>query len=334
MSGEIQRSSPAEDFKGLLAKNRDAIAAALPKHFTPDRMIRIAATAYSSTPLLQKCTLPSLCSAVLKASEAGLEPSHVTGECYLVPFSNKGTYEATLIVGYKGLMKLARNSGELRSIRAVAVYEKDEFSYEEGLRPNIIHMPTLEENRGDLIYVYAVAQLKDNDDPQFVVLTRADVEKVRAASKSGKSEYGPWNNWYEEMAKKTAIKRLCKMLPMSIEAQTVIHEDEQRDLIDIEFEERKENGLALPARTTRTAEAPKRGRPAGSKNQTKAEPEPQPQAEEKQAEFDNPAVQRAWERAEKAGVPMLDFEATLADLTGEGGPDIDALEEWIAGLEK
>ena len=227
----------------LLTANMKAIQSCLPKHMTPERMCRIAVQTISKSEKLQKCSPQSLVAAIVEASSLGLEID-VRGQAYLVPYGTT----VTLIPGYKGLMDLAYRSGRVANIYAETVCENDEFVYELGLAPKLTHKPNLDE-RGKLRAVYAVARLKDAD-PVFVVLGKKDVEKVRKASKTSGS--GPWQSWEEEMWKKTAIRRLCKYLPLSPEMQRAVAIDEAADagvpqhlgeaIIDLPPESFAENG--------------------------------------------------------------------------------------------
>lgn len=204
----------------LLAANMTAIKSCLPKHLTPERMCRIAVQTISHTPQLQKCSPASLVGAIVEASSLGLEID-TRGLAYLVPYKN----DVTLILGYKGLMDLAYRSGRVANIYAETVCENDEFVFELGLEPKLTHKPNLEE-RGKLRAVYAVAKLKDAD-PVFVVLGKTEIDKIRKASRA--SSNGPWVQWEEEMWKKTAIRRLCKYLPLSPEMQRAVALDEAAD---------------------------------------------------------------------------------------------------------
>jgi len=201
----------------LLAVNMQAIKSCLPKHLTPERMCRIAVQTISHTPQLQRCSPASLVGAIVEASSLGLEID-TRGLAYLVPYKT----DVTLILGYKGLMDLAYRSGRVAQIYAETVCEHDEFTFELGLEPKLTHRPNLEE-RGRLRAVYAVAKLKDAD-PVFVVMGRGEIDKIRKASRA--SNNGPWVQWEEEMWKKTAIRRLCKYLPLSPEMQRAVALDE------------------------------------------------------------------------------------------------------------
>ena len=193
---------------------------------TPERMCRVALNTIRRTPTLLECAPETLVSAIVEASSLGLEIDS-RGQAYLVPFFNKktGTKDVQLIPGYKGLADLAYRSGRVASIFAEVVCENDKFKFALGLEPVLEHTPDLL-NRGEMKAVYAVARMKDGE-AQFVVLGKSDIEKVKKASKA--SDSGPWKDWEDEMWKKTAIRRLCKMLPLSPEIQRAISIDELGD---------------------------------------------------------------------------------------------------------
>lgn len=221
-------------------ENLKQMAMALPKHLTADRLARLALTEFRKTPALHKCTPQSIVSSAMQAAQLGLEFGGVLGQAYMVPYKD----EATLIIGYKGLAELARRSGQIVNIQATAVYANDEFDWEEGLTPRIQHKPA-KTNRGEMTHVYAIAWFKAGMT-QFVVMSREDVEKIRGGSNGYQmakrfNKSSPWDTHFEEMAKKTAIRRLSKQLPMSPEIRQAIEQDDRREaeaesFIDVPFE--------------------------------------------------------------------------------------------------
>ena len=208
----------------FLEKKKDLIQASLPNTITPERLIGVFTMVLKSSPALGKCTQTSLISAVIQTVQLGLQPGNI-GHVYLVPFKNKGVNEVQLIVGYRGLCELVNRSGRAVVLSAEVVKESDVFEYEMGLNPKMRHVPA-EGDRGDRIGVYAIAKNLDANEKVFVYLQKEDVEKVKAASKGKQSDYSPWKTWPDEMWKKTAVKRLCKLLPLSSEAQKQISADE------------------------------------------------------------------------------------------------------------
>lgn len=198
------------------------LALAVPKHLNADRMARIAATEVRKNKALLNTEPTSFLGSVMQAAQLGLEPGSALGQAYLVPYGN----QCQLIIGYKGMIDLARRSGQVLSLNAYAVREGDDFNFQLGLKPDIHHVPRLEADRikKPITYVYAVATLKGGGY-QFEVMSRAEVEAVRAKAKSKNI----WNSYFEEMAKKTVIRRLFKYLPVSIEALEITNADAKRE---------------------------------------------------------------------------------------------------------
>lgn len=246
---ENKPASPEQTVEAYMKKMGPRMAEVLPKHMDMDRMSRIALTTIRTNPMLLECTVPSLMGAVMQAVQLGLEPGSL-GHCYLLPFNkNVGTKqnpqwikEVQFIIGYKGMIDLARRSGHIQSIYAHAVYENDEFEYELGLHPKLTHKPSFGD-RGKFIGAYAVAHFKDGGY-QMEFMPESEIEKRRGRSKS--KDFGPWKSDYEEMAKKTVVRSMFKYLPISIEVQTQAQHDEvvRKDITEepefIEAEETNE----------------------------------------------------------------------------------------------
>jgi recombination protein RecT len=219
---EAAAPTPAQTIAAYLKKMGPEIEKALPKHMDADRMARIALTTIRTNPKLLECSVPSLLGAVMQAAQLGLEPGLI-GHCYLVPFKNNktGQTDVQFIIGYKGMIDLARRSGNIESIYAHAVYSNDTFEYEYGLHPKLVHKPAMTD-RGEFIGAYAVAHFKDGGY-QFEFMPKEEIEKRRKRSKA--SNNGPWVTDYEEMAKKTVIRHMWKYLPISIEIQQQATQD-------------------------------------------------------------------------------------------------------------
>lgn len=220
MSNEI---TPMEAMRGTLDKMKVEFQAALPPQIPVEKFIRTTLTAVQMNPELLGADRRSLLAACMKSAQDGLL---LDGrEAAPVIFNSK---EKGKVVQYMpmvgGILKKIRNSGELASISANVVYDKDFFEYELGDNENIIHKPFLGDQRGKPIAVYAVAKTKDGAIYREV-MSVADVEKVRASSRAGK--YGPWADWWDEMAKKTVIRRMAKRLPSSADVDQVIMNDNE-----------------------------------------------------------------------------------------------------------
>lgn len=212
-----------QDILGLLEKYKGAIAQALPKHLTAERIIQISSTLISRNPKIAKCSISSLIGAVMQASILGLKPVAELGHCYFVPYNNKvkdsdgnDRYELQIQfqIGYKGYLELARRSGQIKMVYAEVVREGDEFSYCLGLNPNVTHVPNQQVSDGKITHAYAVVHYKDGGY-NFSVITRSEIESYRKRNKmQGNAADGAWGTDFPAMAKKTAIRRLAPYLPL------------------------------------------------------------------------------------------------------------------------
>lgn len=236
------RQAGGTALKSYFDANKGAMMQVLPKHINGDRMLNIALSAMRKTPALMECTIQSLMGAVVACSQLGLEPNTPLGLAYLVPFNTKdkktGKFikDVQVIPGYRGLIDLARRSGQIESISAHAVHEYDEFEFCYGLEEKLVHKPDmLRADRGEILCFYAVAKLKGGGHV-FEVMSKLQVDDIRDNSEGYKSskkynslDRNPWHTHYEEMGRKTVIRRLSKYLPMSIELATAIAMDELAD---------------------------------------------------------------------------------------------------------
>ena len=228
MSTQVTQRKKLETIKDFMNSPEivKKIHAAAPKHLTGERLAQVAMTEINRNPALAKASPISFVGAIMQCGALGLEPSGSLGHAYLIPFGNgkdsQGRPNIQLIIGYRGMLDLAKRSGQISSISARAVYENDDFNYSYGLEETVHHIPASGE-RGDLTHVYAVARMKDGG-VQFEVMSVADVKAIQKQSKAGTN--GPWVTHFEEMAKKTVVRRLFKYLPVSIEIQKAVGLDE------------------------------------------------------------------------------------------------------------
>jgi recombination protein RecT len=235
---------PKEQIAHLLQAKKGEIAKMLPKHLNAERLLKVAQIAATTTPALAECDVASLVGAIGQCAQMGLEPNTVLGHAYLVPFNtkrgSKWVKSVQVIIGYKGLIDLARRSGQIVSIAAHEVCQHDQFDMVYGLDERLEHKPALGE-RGDVIGFYAVAKLKDGGH-SFEFMSLHQVHQIMASTQS-KGAYGPWKDHFIEMGRKTAIRRLAKYLPLSIEFQTAAvldgmaesGKDQHLDTIDGDF---------------------------------------------------------------------------------------------------
>ncbi len=204
----------AKELREYLEKHIGTIRDVAAKAISPERMVRIVVAAATKSPLLIKCDPLTTLRSCAKAAELGLEIEGGLGEAYLVPYwSNKRScYEAQCIPGYRGLIKLARRSGEISKIEAHVVYSRDFFEFEYGTDEHLTHRPVLDD-RGTPIAYYSQAVLKDGVK-QFEVMSFAQVTAIKNRSKA--KDEGPWVTDFDEMGRKTTVRRLSKYLPMSV----------------------------------------------------------------------------------------------------------------------
>ena len=204
------QQNQSKEINKALEKYKKQIQLALPSNMDAGRMKRIVMTELSKNERLQECSITSVCAAVIQCAQLGLEPGELLGHAYLIPYKKECQFQ----LGYRGMIELARRSGEIISICAQVVMENDLFEFEFGIHDDLRHVPA-KTNRGDIVAAYAVAKLKGGGY-QFDVMWRDEVDSIRDLSKSAKMDFSPWHTNYAEMAKKTVIRRIFKYLPISI----------------------------------------------------------------------------------------------------------------------
>jgi recombination protein RecT len=222
MSKAIVKQENIKKIRELIASQQQQIQMALPKHMDAERLSRIAITTIRNSPKLLDCTAVSLLGCVIKTAQLGLEPdgSDGLGRAYIIPYGK----EATLQIGYRGLMELAERTGRVRFSPPRIVRQNDEFFYEYGLKEQLVHRPAMRD-AGKPIYAYAIAEVDGNK--VFEVMTVEEIEGIRKRSKASGS--GPWVTDWDEMAKKTVFKRITKYLPKSIELADAVAIDNLGD---------------------------------------------------------------------------------------------------------
>ncbi len=218
MSTSITKSK-INDTKSLLESYSDRIAAVLPSHLTPERMIQVAMAAFGRNPELLNCSKASIIQSVLTASELGLDLNPVMGHCAIIPYKGVATFQPM----YKGLLDLAYRSGRVTLVDGHLVHANDKFNYTFGLNPNLEHTPASGE-RGNKMGAYVVAHIKGMA-PAFHYMSRADIEAHRNRySKAWNKSTSPWAKFHETqpsesdgMWLKTVFIQLCRWLPKSTE---------------------------------------------------------------------------------------------------------------------
>lgn len=219
--------------------NKSSLAAVLPKHVGADRLLKLTLGALRQNPKLMECTVESLFGAAIWCAQLGLEPNTPMGHAYLIPFKVKGVMQVQCVIGYRGLIDLARRSGQIVSIAAHEVCQNDEFDFAYGLDERLTHKPALSD-RGPVIAFYAVAKLQGGGYA-FEVMSVEQIEAIRDRDgsnawkdvwengrKTGRREKAssPWWDHPVEMGRKTVVRRLSKYLPISIEMMDAVSADD------------------------------------------------------------------------------------------------------------
>lgn len=242
-NGALTRTqqNTATTFANLVATNQKAIKKIASKSIDLSRLYRLILSQVRQNPSLATCSADSILLAMQQASEVGLEPGTALGLAYLVPF--KG--ECQFIIGYRGYIEMFRRSGMGLFVDANVVYEGDEFDVRQGLHPDLVHVPKFGKRTPDkILYAYAVARYKDGS-AQFEVLTREDLLATKGRSAAG--DRGPWSTDFAAMCKKTAIRRLAKLLPLAIDIRRAVEiEEKSEEAIEATFAPDAESGEDTP----------------------------------------------------------------------------------------
>lgn len=212
---KTQVASPASMINNYFTQHKAQLLAALPKHMTPDRMARLALTAFGQNKELQKCDPKTIFASVIVASQLGLEPG-INGQGYLIPYGTNCTF----VPGWRGLVDLVSRSGRA-TVWTGAVYDGDEFDYEMGTSQFIKHKPCGEDDIAKLTHVYAVGKVNGAELPVIEVWPIKKVYKHR--DKHNKVGQRHYSFKYPEMyARKVCLLQVLKYMPMSIELSNAI----------------------------------------------------------------------------------------------------------------
>lgn len=208
-----------QTLKDYLEKQAPAIKMALPKHVGFERFTRVALTALAGNQKLRDCTPISFLGALMTSAQLGLEVNTPLGYAYLIPYKEVCQFQ----IGYKGLLDLAYRSGQVEFIQANVVREGDVFDYEFGINPVLKHKPAMQ--RGKALCYYAVLKLKSGG-AFYEVMNVDEVTKHKDKFSKAKSDGTPWATDFDEMAKKTVLKKVLKYAPLSIEVSNALSADE------------------------------------------------------------------------------------------------------------
>jgi len=206
--------------RDIVSRMKPQLALAIPTHLSADRMMRIALTAISNNPKLADSTPESFLGALMASTQLGLEPNTPMGQAYLIPYYNnkKRAMECQFQIGYKGMLDLCYRSKEFNVIQTGIIFENDFIEYEKGFETKLVHKPALT-NQGDLVAYYALYKTTSGGRNLEIMSPEAVEAHAKKFSKSFSS--GPWKNHFDEMAKKTVLKKVLKIAPQSADLRTV-----------------------------------------------------------------------------------------------------------------
>lgn len=211
-STSLKAKKPPETIQEYIVSMKSGIAAALPSVMTPERFTRIAMSAVSKNQKLRQCAPSSFLAAMMEAAQLGLEPNTTLGHAYLIPY---GTL-CQFVVGYRGLLDLAWRSGEVKDVQAETVYQNDTWEYELGMDPKLRHVPA-DKDRGDPVHYYAIIRMKDGGSVSAVMSKEDVIRHAKKYSKNYNKSDSPWQTSFDEMAKKTLLRRVLKFAPLKSE---------------------------------------------------------------------------------------------------------------------
>lgn len=227
----VQQNNGPKPLPAQIQNMQQQFQLAMPKGMEATQLVRDAQTCLRQTPQLAECDPSTVLGALMSCAQLGLRPG-VLGQAYLLPLWNSRARqrEAQLVIGYAGLLELIYRAGTVSMIDARVVYSNDEFVQEYGLAEDkLIHRPPTSGPRGEPVAFYAIARMKDGGYSMTEVMSVADMQAYRdkyaMAKKKDGTIVGPWVSEFVEMAKKTMIRRLAKMLPKSPEVARAITHD-------------------------------------------------------------------------------------------------------------
>lgn len=212
------------EYSRQLDTYKDSFSKVMPAHMSADKLVRMAQSAARINPKLLQCERGSLMRSIMTGAILGLEIDGVTGQAFLVPFKGK----VQLIIGYKGYITLAWNSGFMLQGRTVRA--NDQFTFEYGLNAYLNHAPmsptATEEQRGPIVAAYSLAKHPQHNLSTFRVVTIDQIMKARDSSQGYKydANSSPWTTNFDEMAKKTAIRSHADELPLNVQRAAAVEQ--------------------------------------------------------------------------------------------------------------
>jgi len=230
--------SPIDNFKHELQLAAPMIQKMVPAHISFEKFQAMVVMAVSNNPKLLECTPASLLRSTADAAELGLSLNPNLKECDILPVWGPHGSLAQCRPRAGGLMKLARQTGEIADIYAHEVHENDKFEVEYGLEKKLIHKPA-PGDRGEITHGYVVWVSKEGNK-SFEVVDKKRIDRAKSASegykafKAGKIKSTPWATDEGEMVRKTAVRAGSKYMPMSSESDAFRRAMQLENEIDAE----------------------------------------------------------------------------------------------------
>jgi recombination protein RecT len=215
----VKKQTPVEVYTDQIIGDRaqSPILTSLPAHVRPDRFERNLVNLCMQNPAIMQYDPRLTFREVSKAAALGLLLDPQLGEAYVVPSwnSKKRVAEPQLRIGYRGLIKLCRQAGNVAAIYAHEYRENDFIEVEQGDNKHLAHKPNLYQDRGKALGYYAVIKYKDGYC-DFDVMSLPEVHAIRDRSDAWQAytakriKSTPWATDPDEMGKKTVLRRLLK----------------------------------------------------------------------------------------------------------------------------
>jgi recombination protein RecT len=232
--GRKAAKAPATTIGAYLRDRQMALSQVCPPGVKVEKVINTVAVLVASAPepkpgkpSLRECTFESVFLAAMQGCELGLSFNPALGQGYLIPYAGRAEFRP----GYRGLVKLAKEDGGVRDIEAHVVRVGDDFDYALGLNPRLDHCPAIEGIPGEVTAAYAIAWMPSGR-VMLEVMTRAEIDHIR--DKHAASGSMMWKDHFDEAARKTVLRRLCKHIPAGERLGDALAADNEVEITEAE----------------------------------------------------------------------------------------------------
>ena len=215
----------------------------IPNDYSPENalksayLILIEQKDRDNKPVLESCSKESIANTLFDMVIQGLSP--MKKQCYFIPYAGK----LTLSKSYAGTMAIAKRVAKIESITANVIYKKDKFIYQtdpvSGFKKLVSHEQQLENiDINEIVGAYAVIKFMD----QTSFIEPMTMKQITQSWMQGptKGTSPAHKNFPDEMCKKTAINRACKMIINSSSDSDIYNEFDSPESPDLAKEKRDE----------------------------------------------------------------------------------------------